>query len=201
MNRILASVAVAALLVGPGAVFAQSAAPMAPMAMPADAAPAAVAIPQIQPAGDLVATLKAAGQYNTLLKALDASGLTPVLGSAGPLTIIAPTDAAFAALPAGTLDNLMKPENAAQLQALLTPHIINAGVTLDKIQGSTPVMIPNVANGKVQFDATTPVIKIDGNAVVAMGKASNGDIYAINAVLSADWAPSAAPAAPAAPAQ
>lgn len=188
MNRILASAAAIALLVGPATAFAQAAAPaapMAPMAMPAPAAPATVAIPTIQPAGDLVATLKAAGQYNTFLKLLDASGLTPVLGSAGPLTVIAPTDAAYAALPAGTIDTLLKPENAAQLQGTLTPLIINAGVTLDKIQGSTPVDIPNVANGKVQFDATTPAIKINGSAVVAMGKASNGEIYAIDKAPSA----------------
>jgi uncharacterized surface protein with fasciclin (FAS1) repeats len=188
MNRILASAAAIALLVGPATAFAQAAAPaapMAPMAMPAAPAPAAVAIPTIQPAGDLVATLKAAGQYNTLVKLLDASGLTPVLGGAGPLTVIAPTDSAFAALPAGTLDNLMKPENAAQLQGMLTPLIINAAVTLDKIQGSTPVSIPNVANGKVQFDATTPAIKINGASVVAAGTASNGDIYAIDKAPSA----------------
>ena len=138
------------------------------------------------PAGDLAATLKASGQYSTLLKALDASNLTALLSSAGPLTIVAPTDAAFAALPAGTLDNLLKPENGAQLQALLLPHIINASVTLDKIQGNGTVPIPNVAGGKLTFDATvTNVIKINDANVVAMGKASNGEIYAVDKVLSA----------------
>ena len=189
MNRLLASAAVIALFAGPASAFAQAAAPaapMAPMAMPAAPAPVAAPIPSIQPAGDLAATLKASGQYSTLLKALDASNLTALLSSAGPLTIVAPTDAAFAALPAGTLDNLLKPENGAQLQALLLPHIINASVTLDKIQGNGTVPIPNVAGGKLTFDATvTNVIKINDANVVAKGKASNGEIYAVDKVLSA----------------
>ncbi len=178
MTRILASLAAVAVLAGPAAAFAQGA--PAPDAAPTAAAPAVAAI---APAGDLVATLKAAGQYQTFLKAMDANGLTPVLESAGPLTVIAPTDAAFAALPAGQLDNLMKPENSAQLRAILLVHVINAAVTPDKVTGSTTVDIPNVANSKVTFDGTTPALKVDGAAVVALGTATNGDIYGVDKVL------------------
>jgi uncharacterized surface protein with fasciclin (FAS1) repeats len=185
MTRILASLAAVAVLAGPLAASAQPApaAPAAPAAPPPAAAPAAPSIPQIQPAGDIAATLKASGQFTILLKALEASNLTSLVAQTSPLTIVAPTDAAFNALPPGTVDNLLKPDNAAQLQALLLNHIIHARVGLSNIQGSTPVDIPNVSNGKLRFDATTPTIKVDGGNVVAMGTGSNGDIYAVDKVI------------------
>jgi uncharacterized surface protein with fasciclin (FAS1) repeats len=198
MTRILASLAALAVAAAPLAALAQpaaapaapaTAAPAAPAApapaaaAPAAQAPAASGIPTIAPSGDLVSTLTAAGKYSILLKALDANGLTPVLQSAGPLTIVAPTDAAFNALPPGTVENLMKPENSAQLRALLLNHIVNAAVTSANIQGSTPVDIPNVGNGKLKFDATTPAVKVDGANVIAEGQASNGYIYAVDKVL------------------
>ncbi len=187
MTRILASLAVVAALAGPFAANAQDTTSMPPAPPPPAAAPTPPPIPTIAPAGDLIDTLKASGQFTILLKALDASNLTAVLKSAGPLTIIAPTDAAFNALPAGQLDSLLKIENAAQLQALLTFHVINAAVTPDKIKGSTPVSITNVANSHVLFDATTPAIKVDEANVVGLGTASNGDIYAVDKVLDPAW--------------
>jgi len=184
MTRILASLAAVAVLAAPVAAFAQGAAAPAPVdaAAPAVAAPAPAPIPTIAQAGDLVDTMKASGQFTILLKALDASNLTALLKSAGPLTILAPTDAAFNALPAGQVDNLLKVENAAQLQGLLVNHLVNAAVTPDKFKGGK-VPIRNVANVDLQFDGAVNPPTINGATVVAEGVATNGDIYAIDKVL------------------
>jgi uncharacterized surface protein with fasciclin (FAS1) repeats len=184
MTRILASLAAVAVLAGPAAAFAQDTmAPMAPAAPPPAGAPAAPAVPTIAPAGDLIGTLQAAGNFTILLKALDASNLTAVLKGAGPLTVVAPTDDAFNALPAGQLDSLMKIENASQLQSLLVFHLINAAVTPDKFKGGK-VPIRNVAGADLVFDATGPTTMINDATLVAEGTASNGDIYAVNKVLT-----------------
>ena len=87
------------------------------------------------PSGDIIATLTAAGQFKTLLKALDATNLTSVLKGKGPLTLFAPTDAAFAAMPPGQLAALMGASPPADLQKLLIYHIINAKVDDSKIKG------------------------------------------------------------------
>src|SRR5512146_1758206 len=73
---------------------------------------------------DIVDTAVAAGQFKTLATALQAAGLVDTLKGPGPFTVFAPTDAAFAKLPAGTLANLLKPENKAQLVAILTYHVL-----------------------------------------------------------------------------
>ena len=73
---------------------------------------------------DIVDTAIAAGQFKTLATALDRAGLVSTLKGQGPYTVFAPTDAAFAKLPAGTVDNLLKPENKAQLTAILTYHVV-----------------------------------------------------------------------------
>jgi uncharacterized surface protein with fasciclin (FAS1) repeats len=196
MNRILASLAAVALLAGPAAAFAQAAAPAAPP-------PAAAAAPSItiSPAGDIVDTLKASGQFTILLKALDAANLTAVLKSAGPLTVLAPTDDAFKALPPGQLDNLLKIENAAQLQQLLVYHLINAAVDPAKIQGSVGP-IAAVGGGNIQVNGTTTPIQINDAVVEGEAHVSNGYIYAIDKVLTPGWTSpaAAAPTAPAAPA-
>jgi uncharacterized surface protein with fasciclin (FAS1) repeats len=193
MTRILASLAAVAVLTGPVAAFAQGAAPAA--APPAAAAAPVAAVPAIAQAGNLVDTLKAAGQYTTFLKAMDASNLTGVLTSAGPITVLAPTDAAFAALPAGQLDNLMKVENAAQLQAFLLPHLINAAVPPAKVNGAKGP-IQNVANQPLMFDGTGATLTVNNAKVIAEGPASNGFIYGVDSILGA--APAAAAAPPAA---
>ncbi len=192
MNRLLIATAVAAL--SAGAAFAQTpAAPAAPApAAPMDAAPTAAgtATMAIAPHGDIADTLKASGQFTILVKALDATGLTPVLKSAGPLTVMAPTDAAFQALPPDQLAGLMKPENAAQLQGLLTYHVINAAVPPTKITGSKGP-IPTVAGATVQVDGTGTPIKVNDAEVVGQAAVSNGQIYAVNKVLTAPGAASA----------
>lgn len=184
MNRLLIATAVAAFYAG--AACAQT--PAAPAgAAPAASAPALT----IDAHGDIADTLKASGQFTILVKALDATGLTPVLKSAGPLTIMAPTDAAFQALPADQLENLMKPDNAAQLQGILTYHVINAAVPPAKITGSKGP-IRTVAGPEVQIDGTGGAIKVNDATVVGEVGVSNGTIYAVNKVLMAPGA--AAPA-------
>jgi uncharacterized surface protein with fasciclin (FAS1) repeats len=182
LHRLLLTAAATLALAGP--TLAQT--PAAPAAPPADAAapaaPAAMSL-SITPAGDIADTLKASGQFTILVKALDASNLTGVLKTAGPLTIFAPTDAAFNALPAGQLDSLMKIENASQLQGMLTYHLINAGVPISKIQGSKGP-IRTVANSDVQIDGTVSPIKVNGANVIGHAAVSNGDIYAVDQVLT-----------------
>ena len=77
---------------------------------------------------DVVDTAVGAGSFNTLVAAVKAAGLVETLKGAGCLGIVAPTDAAFAKLPAGTLDNLLKPENKAKLQGILTYHVVSGKV-------------------------------------------------------------------------
>src|SRR3954462_4496758 len=78
---------------------------------------------------DIVDTAVSAGQFKTLAAAIDAAGLTETLKGSGPFTVFAPTDAAFAKLPAGTVENLLKPENKGQLAAILTYHVVPGAVT------------------------------------------------------------------------
>jgi len=131
---------------------------------------------------DIVDTAASAGQFQTLLAAAKAADLVDTLKSPGPLTVFAPTDAAFAALPAGTVDNLLKPENKAQLVKVLTYHVVAGKVTaaevvkLDsaKTVEGAPVAI-NAAGGKVMVN--------DAQVVQADVGASNGVIHVIDKVL------------------
>jgi uncharacterized surface protein with fasciclin (FAS1) repeats len=202
LHRLLTTAAAALVLAGP-ALAQPAAAPgaAAPTAAPPAASAAAPAMSlSITPAGDIVDTLKASGQFTILLKALDASNLTSVLKGAGPLTVFAPTDAAFQALPAGELDSLMKIENAPKLQALLVYHVVNAGVPMSKIQGAKGP-IPTGSGQPVQIDGTGSPLHVNDADIVGSAVVSNGDIYAINKVLTPGYAApaAAAPAAPAAP--
>ena len=88
--------------------------------------------------GNIVATASSSPQHKTLVAAVKAAGLVDTLASGGPFTVFAPTDAAFAKLPAGTVDTLLQPANRSQLQAVLTYHVVSGKVTaaqlLDTIQ-------------------------------------------------------------------
>lgn len=145
----------------------------------AAAAPAAT-----RPAGDLVGVLRADGRFTTLLKTLDATNLTSVLTSNPNLTLLAPTDSAFAALPPGELDRLMLPENRADLQKRLTYHIINTRVDASKIKGAKGP-VPSVAGPGVEFDGTvTPFLAADAKILTPELTASNGVILPIDRLLS-----------------
>lgn len=131
---------------------------------------------------DIVDTAVAAGQFKTLASALTAAGLIQTLKGPGPYTVFAPTDEAFAKLPPGTLQNLLKPENKAKLTAILTYHVVPGKVTSAEVvklsQANTvegkPLTIHTMGKAVMVNDAT--VIKAD----VA---ASNGVIHVIDKVL------------------
>jgi uncharacterized surface protein with fasciclin (FAS1) repeats len=168
-----------------------------------DSAPAAapVSAARVTPSGDIIATLTASGQFTTLLKALDATNLTAVLKGAGPLTIFAPTDAAFAALPPGTLDKLMSASPPADLQKLLIYHVINAKVDDSKIKGAKGP-IPTVAGTTVYIDGSGATPKVNDATILQTDVVvTNGVIYPIDKVLSPTFTPPPAPAEEPAPAK
>jgi uncharacterized surface protein with fasciclin (FAS1) repeats len=186
---VLVSTAAAAALLS-SAAFAQTPAETAPAAAPAPAAdvaapaPAATAAAKVVANGDIVTTLKASGQFNTFVKALDATNLTAVVKTNKNLTVFAPTDAAFAALPAGELDRLMKPENAAELQGLLVYHLVNAPVDETKIKGAKGP-VKTVAGTDLLLDGSNGAFKANSAAITQDEvQASNGLVYVVDHVLS-----------------
>jgi len=133
-------------------------------------------------AQDIVDTAIAAGQFETLVAAVQAAGLVETLKGEGPFTVFAPTDEAFAALPAGTVANLLKPENKDQLIAVLTYHVIPGAVMAADIAGKK-LEVATVQGSDVSIDATMGV-KVD-NATVVMAdiETSNGVIHVIDQVI------------------
>ncbi len=131
---------------------------------------------------DIVDTAVAAGSFGTLVAAVQAAGLVDALKGEGPFTVFAPTDAAFAALPAGTVEALLKPENKDQLVNILTYHVLSGKVMSADIAGKAlSVEMLNGSTAKV--DATSGV-KIDAaNVVTADIETSNGVIHVIDAVI------------------
>lgn len=131
---------------------------------------------------DIVDTASAAGSFNTLLAAADAAGLVDALKSDGPLTVFAPTDAAFAALPAGTVETLLMPENKHQLAAILKLHVIaGSAITSDQLAGKK--LMAETLNGSVSIDGTSGVTVNGAHVVTADVTASNGVIHVIDKVL------------------
>jgi uncharacterized surface protein with fasciclin (FAS1) repeats len=200
LSKMIVAAALTAALSTP--VLAQPAAPSAPTApagaaapsaTPATPAPAGAASLNITPSGDIIATLTASGQFKTLLKALDATNLTGVLKTPGPLTLFAPTDAAFAAMPAGQLDQLMNAKPPTALQQLLVYHIINAKVDDSKING-TKGPIPSAAGKPIYIDGSTTPKKANDADILADVQVSNGVIHVVSKVLSPDFTPPPAPA-------
>ena len=128
---------------------------------------------------DIVDTAVAAGSFKTLATALQAAGLIETLKGAGPFTVFAPTDEAFAKLPAGTLDALLK--DKAKLTAVLTYHVVAGKVMVaDVVKLKTA---KTVQGSNVSIDATKGV-KVDGANVVKTDIAcSNGVIHVIDAVI------------------
>jgi transforming growth factor-beta-induced protein len=131
--------------------------------------------------GDLVDVASKNGSFKTLVAAVQAAGLVETLQGPGPFTVFAPTDAAFAALPAGTVDDLLKPENKAKLTAILTYHVVSGKVmaadvktgAVPSVEGDTHDLV--VADGKVKVDGAT--------VVTADVKATNGVIHVIDQVI------------------
>ncbi len=131
---------------------------------------------------DIVDTAAAAGNFKTLLAAAKAAGLVDALKGAGPVTIFAPTDAAFAALPPGTADELLKPENKDKLAGILKLHVISGKkVTSADLKGKT--LKVTTLNGEVDIDGTKGVMVEGANVITADVMASNGVIHVIDKVL------------------
>jgi uncharacterized surface protein with fasciclin (FAS1) repeats len=144
----------------------------------------AQALAQAPAAGskDIVETAVAAGQFTTLAKALQAAGLVETLKGPGPFTVFAPTDAAFAKLPAGTVENLLKPENRAQLTSILTFHVVPARATASAVSGKVSD-VATVQGGKLKVDGTNGVRVNNANVIQPDVMASNGVIHVIDTVL------------------
>lgn len=131
---------------------------------------------------DIVDTAVGAGQFNTLAAALTAAGLVETLKGAGPFTVFAPTDAAFAELPAGTVDTLLKPENKDQLVAVLTYHVVPGKVMAADVVKVTEAKTVNGADIAVKVEGDTVMIN-DAKVTAADIAASNGVIHVIDSVI------------------
>ncbi len=131
---------------------------------------------------DILETAEGAGQFKTLLAAIKAADLEGTLRGPGPFTVFAPTDEAFAKLPAGTVDSLLKPENKAKLQAVLTYHVVSGKVPSSE---ATKLTSAKTVNGKeLKLSATGGGLKVDNATVVKADiEASNGVIHVIDAVV------------------
>jgi uncharacterized surface protein with fasciclin (FAS1) repeats len=172
MNNVLAF--------GLGLVVAVSLSACAPAAKPAAATPAAA------PAavGNIVAVAAGNSNFTTLVAAVKAAGLVDALSGPGPLTVFAPTNDAFAKLPAGTVETLLKPENKARLVAILTYHVL-AG----KVMAADALKLDGKAAKTLNGQDIAISVK-DGSVLINGGKviipdvaASNGVIHAIDTVL------------------
>ena len=220
IQRLLGATAVAALL--SGAAWAQTPAAPAEAAKPAVIAPTPPVAPAPEPAattppassivtppataptpvaptvapsqvvarGDIIETLKADGHFKTLLQALDKANMITLLKTNKNLTVFAPTDAAFAAMPAGELDRLMK--SPAELQKLLTYHVVNAPVSSTKIRGARGG-VKTVAGTDLVLDGSGQGLMANNATIVQTDvAATNGTIQVVDKVLSPTTAPSLA---------
>jgi uncharacterized surface protein with fasciclin (FAS1) repeats len=123
--------------------------------------------------------------FTTLVKALKAADLVETLSGAGPFTVFAPTDAAFAKLPKATLAKLLKPENKEQLKKILTYHVVPSVVTSQMLKAG---QIDTVEGGKITVKVRkgnkAPIVTLNNSATIKAGaKATNGIIYAIDTVI------------------
>ncbi len=214
MTRLMGAAAVAALLAGaaqaqtppsettPPTATPPAVTPPTPAAPAVKVTPSVVApVPSATPAtpavpatlvakGDLIDTLKADGRFKTLVKALEATNMTTVLKNNRDLTVFAPTDAAFAALPPGELDRLMKDPPA--LQKLLTYHVVNATVDSAKMKGARGG-VKTVAGSEVVLDGSGEGLKVNSATIVQSDvRPTNGTIHVVDKVLTPRTAPSMA---------
>ncbi len=195
MNRTFLSVALLSVFTAtacsPKTADAEAGAAPAPVAEAADPAPAA-AEPAM--AKDIVDTAVGSPDHTTLVSAVQAAGLVDTLKGAGPFTVFAPTDAAFSALPAGTVDTLLKPESKADLTAVLTYHVVagnvDAATLASQIEaGGGTATLKTVQGGELKArlaDGGVTLTDAKGNTAkvtTADIKASNGVIHVVDKVL------------------
>ena len=133
------------------------------------------------PAKNIVETAVAAGSFKTLAAALTAADLVDALQSTGPFTVFAPTDEAFSKLPKGTLDTLLKPENKAQLVAILKYHVVSGKVTSGQV---AKLAKATTLNGQSVKICAAKGVKVNDAAVIKADiETSNGVIHVIDQVL------------------
>lgn len=131
---------------------------------------------------DIVDTAVSAGSFETLAAALTAADLVNTLKSEGPFTVFAPTDEAFAKLPAGTVESLLQPENIDQLTAILTYHVVPGAVSAEQVVTLTEAATVNGQSVAISVDGSS--VSVDGANVIATDiMASNGVIHIIDSVI------------------
>jgi uncharacterized surface protein with fasciclin (FAS1) repeats len=154
------------------AMTAALALPLATAALPAEAA-------------DIVDTAVAADDFETLVAAVQAAGLVETLKGEGPFTVFAPTDAAFAALPEGTVESLLEEENRDQLTAILTYHVVPGAVTAADVVGLDTA--ETVQGDTIDITVDGDTVMVDGATVVQADiMTDNGVIHVIDQVIMPD---------------
>jgi uncharacterized surface protein with fasciclin (FAS1) repeats len=155
--------------------------------MPQASAPAAapVAAPVMAaPMLDIVDTAAGNKDFSTLVAAVKAAGLVETLKSKGPFTVFAPTNAAFAKLPAGTVESLLKPENKATLVKILTYHVVSGKVLAADVVKLDGKMVKTVQGSDVSIAVAAGKVKVNDSNVIATDiETSNGVIHVIDTVL------------------
>ena len=193
--RLMTAAAATALLAAAPAAFAQDTTtptppaqtPTAPVTADAEvAADAAVSVAKTPAvANSVIDVLKERGEYTTLLAALDQAQLTETLASRPAITIFAPTDAAFAAVPEAERTRLMDPANAQELRNLLLYHVIVSDVTTAQITGAAGA-VETAGGVKIQIDGSGEGIKVDEAMASAEIDAGNGAVFPIDKILNPD---------------
>ena len=131
---------------------------------------------------DIVDTAVSAGSFNTLVAAVQAADLVDTLKGEGPFTVFAPTDDAFAKLPAGTVEDLLKPENKEKLQAILTYHVVSGKVMAKDVMTMKEAKTVNGESVMISMDANTVMVD-NAKVVQADVECSNGVIHVIDTVI------------------
>ena len=133
---------------------------------------------------DIVDTAAGNKDFSTLVAAVQAAGLVETLKSKGPFTVFAPTNAAFAKLPAGTVESLLKPENKAMLVKILTYHVVSGKVLAADVVKLNGKMVKTVQGSDVTVTVADGKVKVNDSNVIATDiETSNGVIHVIDSVL------------------
>ena len=145
----------------------------------------ALSVPGATAAGqkaNIVQTAVDAGSFNTLVAAVKAADLANTLQGPGPFTVFAPTDAAFAKLPAGTVENLLKPENKAKLASILTYHVVSGNVTAEQVVKMNSATTVNGKPLKIKVNNGSVMVN-NANVIKTDIATSNGVIHVIDTVV------------------
>jgi len=144
----------------------------------------ALATPALAAEKDIVDTAVAAGSLKTLVAAIKAADLVETLKSDGPFTVLAPTDEAFARLPAGTVESLLKPENKSKLVAILTYHVIPAKAMAADVAKLDGKSVKSVQGGAIKIEVEGKTVMVNNAKVLTTDIAcSNGVIHVIDSVI------------------